>query len=72
MHRTEAARVHVDQYVGSGFLVAEGSQTTLHVRAEDQALWRRAQTYARERRIPMAGLVMLALQEYLTRHDTDE
>ncbi|MEQ7005415.1 hypothetical protein ABN028_04350 [Actinopolymorpha sp. B17G11] len=52
--------------------MAEGSQTTLHVRAEDQALWRRAQTYARERRIPMAGLVMLALQEYLTRHDTDE
>lgn len=48
---------------------ASGSQTTLYVRAEDQALWRRAQAYARAHRMPVAGLVMLALERYLADAD---
>lgn len=46
-----------------------GDQTTIYIREEDRDLWRRAQEFARARRVPMSGLVMLALAEYLERHE---
>jgi len=35
------------------------------VRAADLELWRRAEAYARERRMTASGLVMAALERYL-------
>jgi hypothetical protein len=35
------------------------------VRAADVELWRRAEAYARERRMTTSGLVMVALERYL-------
>lgn len=46
-----------------------GRQVSVYIRAEDLDLWRRAEAYARSRRVPMSGLVALALAEYLDRHD---
>lgn len=37
----------------------------MYVREEDLALWERAERYARERRMPVSGLVMAALERYL-------
>lgn len=38
---------------------------TIYVRAADLKLWRRAEAFARERRMTTSGLVMLALERYL-------
>lgn len=46
-----------------------GRQVSVYIRAGDLPLWERAERYAREHRVPMSGVVMLALTEYLARHD---
>lgn len=45
-----------------------GKQVSIYVRDEDLALYERAEEHARKRRMPMSGLVMAALEEYLARH----
>lgn len=42
-----------------------GRQVSIYIRAGDLDLWRRAEAYAAERRMPMSGLVMLALERFL-------
>lgn len=54
-------------YVVEGIHV--GSQTTVYIRDDDQELWARAEKFARARRVPMSGLIMLALQRYLDDED---
>lgn len=44
------------------------AKKTVYVREEDARLWARAESYARARRMPMSGLLMAALEEYLARH----
>jgi predicted transcriptional regulator len=46
-----------------------GRQVAIYVRADDLELWRRAEAYARQRRMPTSGLVMLALERYLDAED---
>ena len=46
-----------------------GKATAVYVRDSDLELWERAEQYARKHRMPVSGLVMAALEEYLTRHD---
>jgi hypothetical protein len=46
-----------------------GKATAVYVRDSDLPLWERAERFARARRMPMSGLVMLALEAYLERHD---
>jgi len=41
-----------------------GIHKSIYVRAENLELWRRAEAYARERRMTTSGLVMLALERY--------
>jgi hypothetical protein len=49
-----------------------GRQVSIYVRADDLELWRRAEAYARERRMPTSGLVMLALERYLDAQDVED
>lgn len=49
-------------------LVSMGKQVSVYIRAEDLQLWERAERHARERRMPVSGLVLTAIQEYLDRH----
>lgn len=42
-----------------------GKQVSVYIRAEDLPVWARAERYARERRMPMSGLVVLAVERYL-------
>lgn len=46
-----------------------GKQVSVYIRDEDLALWERAEVHARRHRMPVSGLVMTALEEYLARHD---
>jgi hypothetical protein len=48
-----------------------GKQQSIYVRAEDLDLWRRAEAYARERRMTASGLVMAALERYLSTEDPE-
>jgi hypothetical protein len=48
-----------------------GRQISIYVRADDLELWRRAEAYARDRRMPTSGLVMLALERYLDAEDSE-
>jgi hypothetical protein len=48
-----------------------GRQVSIYVRADDLELWRRAEAYARKRRMPASGLVMLALERYLSAEDAE-
>jgi hypothetical protein len=48
-----------------------GKQQSIYVRADDLDLWRRAEAYARERRMTTSGLVMLALEQYLSTEAPD-
>jgi hypothetical protein len=48
-----------------------GKQQSIYVRADDLELWRRAEAYARERRMTASGLVMLALERYLDAEDPE-
>jgi hypothetical protein len=48
-----------------------GRQVAIYVRADDLELWRRAEAYARQRRMPTSGLVMLALERYLNAEDAE-
>jgi hypothetical protein len=48
-----------------------GKQQSIYVRAEDLELWRRAEAYARERRMTASGLVMAALERYLSTEDPE-
>jgi hypothetical protein len=50
---------------------AVGKQVSIYIRADDLDLWRRAEAYARERRMPTSGLVMLALERYLRAEDSE-
>ncbi|THV26022.1 hypothetical protein [Glycomyces paridis] len=49
-----------------------GKQVSIYIRAADLDLWRRAEAYARERRMPASGLVMLALEQYLSEQETSD
>lgn len=42
-----------------------GKQVSIYVRDEDLALWKRAEAYARRNRMPVSGLVMTALEDFL-------
>jgi hypothetical protein len=42
-----------------------GRQVSVYIRASDLELWRRAEEYAREHRLAVSALVMLALERYL-------
>jgi hypothetical protein len=44
---------------------------SVYIRAQDLPLWQRAERYARTRRMPMSGLVMAALERYLTEQDPE-
>jgi hypothetical protein len=46
-----------------------GKQVSVYIREEDLALWERVERFARERRMPVSGLVMLALEAYLADQD---
>jgi hypothetical protein len=48
-----------------------GKQHSIYVRAEDLELWRRAEAFARERRMTASGLVMAALERYLNAEDAE-
>lgn len=50
-------------------VVEMGKATAIYIREGDLPLWERVERYARERRMPVSGLVMLAVEEYLARHD---
>ena len=41
----------------------------MYVRDEDLAVWERAESYAKVRRLPMSALVMTALERYLADED---
>jgi hypothetical protein len=43
-----------------------GRHKSIYVRASDLELWQRAESYANERRMTTSGLVMLALERYLS------
>lgn len=45
---------------------------TVYVRTEDAELWARAEAYARAHRMPMSGLIMVALEAYLDRPARDD
>jgi len=47
-----------------------GMNKSIYVRAADLVLWRRAEAYARERRMTVSGLVMAALERYLDAEDS--
>jgi len=49
-----------------------GKQISVYVRDDDLALWERAEAYARRKRMPMSGLIMSALEEFLARHDEQD
>lgn len=49
-----------------------GGKKTIYVRDSDDRLWQRAERYARGRRMPISGLIMAALEEYLARHAKGE
>lgn len=47
-------------------------RVNLYVRPEDRELWERAKTYAHHHRMPVSGLVMIALAQYLDRAEIEE
>lgn len=49
-----------------------GEAKAVYVRDADRELWARAERYAQARRMPVSGLVMLALEEFLARHDGEQ
>lgn len=48
-----------------------GKATAIYIREGDLPLWERVERYARKHRMPVSGLVMLAVEEYLARHDPE-
>jgi hypothetical protein len=46
-----------------------GLSKAVYVRDEEIPLWERAERYARQRRMPVSGLVMAALERYLDQED---
>lgn len=46
-----------------------GRQVSIYVREEELALWRRAEQYARRHRMPVSGLILMALETYLEAHE---
>lgn len=49
-----------------------GKQVSVYVRDDDLELWERAEKYARRHRMPISGLVMAALEEFLADADPQE
>jgi hypothetical protein len=49
-----------------------GATRNIYVREADAELWARAEEFARRRRMPMSGLVMAALEWYLTERPVAE
>lgn len=43
-----------------------GKAKAVYVRDDDAELWERAEAFARERRLNMSALVLLALERYLS------
>jgi len=48
-----------------------GKQVSVYVRDDDLDLWERAEAYARRRRMPVSGLIMAALEAFLTDAEPD-
>lgn len=46
-----------------------GRVAGIYVRAADEDLWRRVEEFARKRRMPISGVVMLAVERYLEQED---
>lgn len=46
-----------------------GKAVAVYVREEDLPLWERAERYARERRMPVSGVVLLAVERFLDEED---
>jgi hypothetical protein len=53
-------------------VIGMGKATAIYIREGDLPLWERVERYAREHRMPVSGLVMLAVEEYLARHSAPE
>jgi len=49
-----------------------GKQVSVYVRAADLPLWERAERYARQHRMPVSGLIMVALEAYLSEQRDEE
>jgi hypothetical protein len=49
-----------------------GKQVSVYVRDDDLELWERAEKYARRHRMPISGLVLAALEEFLAAAGPDE
>ena len=65
--------IHVGLHGHQGSYVAEmrGEQKTIYVRASDVPIWRRAEAFARRRRLTVSALVINALEAYLAEHDDE-
>lgn len=48
-----------------------GKATAIYIRESDLSLWARVERYARKHRMPVSGVVMLAVEEFLARHDPE-
>jgi hypothetical protein len=46
-----------------------GRVAGIYIRADDEDLWRRVEAFARKRRMPVSGVVMLAVERYLAEED---
>jgi hypothetical protein len=49
-----------------------GVQKGIYVRDADDDVWKRAEAYAKARRLTMSALVMNALDAYLREHGDDD
>ncbi|HEY9412357.1 MAG TPA: hypothetical protein VIP77_22455 [Jiangellaceae bacterium] len=49
-----------------------GIQRTIYIRDDDVTLWEWAETYARQRRMPVSGLVMTSLERYRAEVDDSQ
>jgi hypothetical protein len=46
------------------YILVRMGKKTVYVREDDQQVWEWAERYARERRMPVSGLIMAALERY--------
>lgn len=64
---TAYAKTYEDLH--SKIFIEMGKATAVYVKDSDMQLWERAEEYARKHRMPMSGLVMLALERFLDEQD---
>lgn len=53
-------------------VIVMGRATAIYIREDDQELWERVVAYARTRRMPVSGLVMLALERFLAEEEHED